>query len=144
MSAYIENRLMSSSDLPKLWTTSSKFAKFVLSKSSFGIKIQSNLFWIFFCEEYLTRRSTFINKIFWNFDFESTLFLKCAQFLSALFIIMVGLTMALFSEKVLISHKCLRGLMPNLIKKSWMVSNTHLQIAVNSHKNNTLHECMTR
>ena len=34
---------MSSSDLPKLWTTSSKIAKFVLSKSFFSIKNQWNL-----------------------------------------------------------------------------------------------------
>ena len=27
--------------------------------------------------------------------------------------------MTLFSEKVLISNRCIRGLMPNLIKKSW-------------------------
>ena len=26
-------------------------------------------------------------------------------------------------KKMLISHKCIHGLMPNLIKKSWMVSN---------------------
>ena len=31
--------------------------------------------------------------------------------------------MTLFSDKMLISHRCIRGLMPNLIKKSWMVSN---------------------
>ena len=37
--------------------------------------------------------------------------------------ILVGLTMTLFSEKMLISPICKRGLMPNLIKKSWMVSN---------------------
>ena len=30
--------------------------------------------------------------------------------------------MTLFSGKMLISHRCIRGLMPNLIKKSWMVS----------------------
>jgi len=34
---------MSSPDLPKLWSTSSKFAKFVLSQSFFGIKNQQNL-----------------------------------------------------------------------------------------------------
>ena len=60
---------MSSSDLPKLWTTSSKFAKSVLLKSFFGIKNQSNFSEFFFCEEYLTRRSTFINEMFWNFWF---------------------------------------------------------------------------
>ena len=30
-----------------------------------------------------------------------------------------GKTMTLFSEKVLISNKCISGLMSNLIKKSW-------------------------
>ena len=29
---------------------------------------------------------------------------------------LVGLKMTLFSEKLLISHRCIRGLMPNLIK----------------------------
>ena len=58
---------MSSSDLPKLWTTSSKFAKFVLSKS--GIKNQPKLSDFFFCVEYLTRRSTFINDFFWKLWF---------------------------------------------------------------------------
>ena len=49
---------------PKLLTTLSNFAKIVLSKSFFGIKNQPNLSDFFFCEEYLTRRSTFINEIF--------------------------------------------------------------------------------
>ena len=35
---------------------------------------------------------------------------------------MVGLMMTSFSEKMLISNRCLRGLMPNLIKKSVTVS----------------------
>ena len=33
-----------------------------------------------------------------------------------------GWTMTLFSEKILISNRCISGLMSNLIKKSWMVS----------------------
>ena len=60
---------MSQSDLPKLWTTSSKFAKFVLSKSFFGIKNQPNPSEFFFCEEYLTRRLTFIHDFFWKLWF---------------------------------------------------------------------------
>ena len=44
------------------------------------------------------------------------------QFLSALFIILVGLMMTWYSEKRPISNICIRGLMPNLIKKSWRVS----------------------
>ena len=30
--------------------------------------------------------------------------------------------MTLFSDKMFISHRCIHGLMPNLIKKSWKVS----------------------
>ena len=33
--------------------------------------------------------------------------------------------MTLFSDKMLISHRCIRGLMPNLIKKSWTVSKVY-------------------
>ena len=62
-SAYIENKHF----FTKSWTTSSKFAKFVLSKSFFVIKrIFLNFF---FCEKYLTRRSTFTNEIFWKLWF---------------------------------------------------------------------------
>ena len=43
--------------------------------------------------------------------------------MSALFIILLGLTMTLFSDNMLIFHSCICGLMPNLIKKSWTVSN---------------------
>ena len=37
------------------------------------------------------------------------------------FLIMLGIyrKLTLFSEKVLIYNKCIRGLMPNLTKKSW-------------------------
>ena len=42
-----------------------------------------------------------------------------------LFIILVGLTMTLFSEKVLISNGCISGFMSNMIKKSWMDSIVH-------------------
>ena len=45
------------------------------------------------------------------------------QTLRRLFIILVGLTMTWFSEKMLISNKCRRDLMLNLMKKSWTVSN---------------------
>ena len=37
--------------------------------------------------------------------------------------------MALFSEKILISNRCISGLMPNLIKKSWTDSNIHIYCA---------------
>ena len=45
--------------------------------------------------------------------------------MSALFIILVGLTMTWYSENIPISNRCIRGLMPNFIKKSWTVSIAH-------------------
>ena len=48
--------------------------------------------------------------------------IRILQSLMRLSIILVDLTMTLFSEKMLISNICIRGLMPNLIKKSWTVS----------------------
>ena len=51
-----------------------------------------------------------------------TLKLRILRSLTRLFIILVSLTMSLFSEKTLISNRCISGLMPNLIKKSWTVS----------------------
>jgi hypothetical protein len=47
---------------------------------------------------------------------------KCSRWL---FIILVSLTMAWFSEKMLIFNICRCGLMPNLIKKSWTVSTNY-------------------
>ena len=41
----------------------------------FGIKTQPNLNYFFFCEEYLTRRSTFINEIFWKLWFSKYTYL---------------------------------------------------------------------
>ena len=46
--------------------------------------------------------------------------------MSALFIILVSLTVSLFSEKVLVSNRCIIGLMSNLIKKSWTDSIIYL------------------
>ena len=46
--------------------------------------------------------------------------------MSALFKILVSLTMTLFSKKVLNSNRCISGLMSNLIKKSSTVSNEQL------------------
>ena len=46
--------------------------------------------------------------------------------MSALFIILVGLAMTRFSEKVLISTRCIHGFIFNLIKKSWTDSNTYV------------------
>ena len=52
-----------------------------------------------------------------------TLNVQILQTLRRLFIILVGLTMTWFSEKMLIFNICRHGLMSNLIKKSWTVSN---------------------
>ena len=52
-----------------------------------------------------------------------TLKLRILRFLTRLFIILVSLTRSLFSEKMLISNRCICGLMSNLIKKSWTGSN---------------------
>ena len=38
---------------------------------------------------------------------------------------------SLFNEKLLISKRCISGLMPNLIKKSWMVSNVTYLLSKN-------------
>ena len=54
-----------------------------------------------------------------------TLKVRILQSLRRLFIILVGLTMTWFSEKMLISNICTHGLMTNLIKKSWTVSTSH-------------------
>ena len=43
-------------------------------------------------------------------------------------VILVGLTMTGFSEKMLISNIFRRGLMPNLIKISWKVSNQYASL----------------
>ena len=60
-------------------------------------------------------------KLFENFDYKSTLFLKNV-FNFCLLIILVSLTMTSFSEKILISNRWISGLMPNLTKKPWTVS----------------------
>ena len=93
-------------------------------QSHFSASKINGIFLIFFSVKNirLGDRLLYLN-FFENFDFLSTLvFSKCAQFLSALFIILVVLPMTLFSEKMLISHRCIHVLMPNLIKKSWTVS----------------------
>ena len=78
-------------------------------------------FQIFFLlEEYWTRRPNFSKRCFWKVWFlKYFIFKKWAQFLSALFIILVSLTMTLFSKKVLLSNRCIHGFMPNSQKKSW-------------------------
>ena len=52
--------------------------------------------------------------------------------MSTLFIILVSLTMT-FSEKVLISNRCISGLMSNLINKSWTDSSLEaLMLVINN------------
>ena len=51
-----------------------------------------------------------------------TLKVQILQILMRLFIILAGLTMTWFSEKMLISNGCIGGLMPYAIKKSQKVS----------------------
>ena len=60
---------MSSSDLPKLWTTSSYISKFVLPKSFFCVETLSNLSKKNFYEEYSTRRPTVITNVFEIYGF---------------------------------------------------------------------------
>ena len=69
-----------------------------------------------------------------------TLKLRNLRFLTRLFIILVSLRRSLFSEKMLISNRCISGLMSNLIKKSWMVSiqafqSAFLNNSLNFHQN---------
>ena len=45
--------------------------------------------------------------------------LRILRSFTRLFIILVSLTRSLFSEKMLISNRCISGLMSNLIKTSW-------------------------
>jgi hypothetical protein len=49
-------------------------------------------------------------------------------------IILVGLTMTWFSEKMMISYICISGFMPNSHKKSWMVSNESILTFIYSEK----------
>ena len=50
------------------------------------------------------------------------------QSLRRLFTILVGLMMTWLSEKMLLFNICRRGLMPNLIKKSWTVSSHDVEM----------------
>ena len=75
--------------LPKLWTTSSNISKFWFSKSIFSVENWSTL-------------SKKIKKYLNNVGLLDQLLLP----LLALFMILVGLTVTLFCEKMLISTKC--------------------------------------
>ena len=54
---------------------------------------------------------------------------------------MASLTMTLFSEKVLISSRCISGLMSNLIKKSWADSSR--QVSHKHEKEMVIHVAST-
>ena len=128
-------------DLLKFWTTSSKFAKFVLAESSsnlpklwteltkighifskrkFSKKI-INISWspnhIFFTEIFFWKDSTNFRR------WKMTLKVRILQSLTRLFIILVSLMMSLFNEKMPIFNRCISGSMSNLIEKSWKVTN---------------------
>ena len=67
----------------------------------------------------------FFRKDWTNFQHRKmTLILKSSRRL----FILVGLTMTWLSEKMLTFNICRRGLMPNLIKKSWTVSNQYASL----------------
>ena len=53
---------------------------------------------------------------------------EIGTFLSADFVVLVGLTTTWFSEGMLISNICIHGFMCSAIKKSWKVSITYLPI----------------
>ena len=64
-----------------------------------------------------------------------TLKLRDLRSLTRLIIILVSLMRSLFSEKILIFNRCRRGLMPNLIKKFWMLSINYLSIILATNGN---------
>ena len=55
-----------------------------------------------------------------------TLKVRILRCLRRLFIILVSLTMTRFSEKMLISTRCIHAFMSNLIKQSWTDSNIRI------------------
>ena len=89
-------------------------ARAALHQSFFSITNQQNLSDFFSVNNIKIGDKLLKNKFFEN--------QKCAQYLLALFIIFVGLTMTWYSKKMSISNRCIRGLIPKLIKKSWTVS----------------------
>ena len=98
--------IMSLSDLPKLWTTYLlEHLKILIFKVIFQIG------WIFPKQISLENIGLWdqllLKKHFENFYFLNTLFSKNVPNLSALFIILVGLMVTLFIEKMLVSTKCI-------------------------------------
>jgi hypothetical protein len=108
-----------------------KICKNCTFKVTFQHQKPMESFWFFFSEEYLTRRSTFINEIFWKLRFIKSFFSKNVPNFCRL--ILVGLVMKSFCDKMLISYRCIHGLMPDLVKKSWTVSIVDLYVSYKSY-----------
>ena len=68
---------------------------------------------------------TKIGHIFRKNKFPKNLKIKSLRTLRRLLIILVGLMMTWYSEKIMISTRSICGFMPNLSKKYWMVSTWH-------------------
>ena len=90
---------MSSSGLLKLWKEATKIGHIFRKESTLKIKDSTNFR-----------------------QWKMTLKLRILRSLTRLFTILISLTRLLFNEKMLISNRCICGLMPNMIKKSWTVS----------------------
>ena len=73
--------------------------------------------------------------------FKVLYFLKLSLILSSLFIILVGLMMTRFSEKMLISTRCIHGFMSNLIKKIWTDSTLKLFLCSATYVCTCRYEC---
>ena len=71
-----------------------------------------------------------------------TLKLRILRSLTRLFIILVSLMRSSFSEKMLVSNRCISGLMSNLIKKSWTVSSVRSPCMQSSQFRNSLVQVM--
>ena len=114
---------MSSSDLPKIWTEPTKIGHIFTKQSTLKIKVFKKF--SFIKVDLLVKYSSYKKNQKDSVDFwcqKMTLKVQILRTLRRLFIILVGLTVTWFGEKMLIFNICRHGLMPNLIKKSWTVS----------------------
>jgi hypothetical protein len=130
---------MSPSDLAKLWKEPTKnghiFNK-VLQKSKFSKK--KLLMKVGFLVQYSSQKTDWKDST--NFQhWKMTLKIRILRCSRRLFIILVSLTVTLFSEKMLISTRCIHGFMPNSIKTSVTVS---IVYRLRRHWRSTLH-CMS-
>ena len=107
---------MSSSDLPKLWTKMTKIGLIFRKQSRLKVFTKVDLL-----VKYSSQKKNLKDSVdFWYR--KMTFKVQILQTLRRLFIILVGLTMTWFGEKILIFN-IFRRLMPNLIKQSWTLSN---------------------